>query len=779
MNAMKQHAAEVLCPGQADELIKLIESSSEDDDPTLEHIVKLFQTVPDHYKIPVLSTLPLHDYSKEELMKKFGCSKYMVDTARKYVDLYGPMNHDKPQHDIVRSRLDMEKVEHFLDFICSSGMLQDVAVGTSNLKPDCGEEITVARAVRTNLRSHVIQLYVDYCKGQDYKPISERKLFEILDLTKASQRKALSGLDNFVADGVEAFERMSEIVSSIVDMPMDEKTMTKKKLEQAKRYLKGKYLLDLSKESVIGTHCSTYSLSDPVNPEFSCVCNHDHDKLCDECQNMREVLDLVTEKIKQSTLGEGDKNELLYDCMQATDHINEWQRHIVRGFQQNLAKQDIANNLEEDSAIWLCDWGIKILPMKYREKMEDWFGKRGISFHIDCFFVPSATSVGEFRKATYFTTLDQCTQDMYAVSCISENVLRAVKKDFPNVTKIYDRSDNAGCYSGSALYYVKSNIASKLGLTLLRTDFSEAQKGKDQCDRESAVAKHHMRAYVDAGHDITTAMDIKHALEWNGGLRNCKVSVVKLTPEEGCLGKVNIPMVSTLHSAANSDLGVQVWQYYQIGEGRKLPTKDVPFVPSMEIVQDFPDEFPAGKKTQTGRTKKSDTIFFCPEISCITSFPSELEVEEHLLKAEHRKVDDIALKSSDKVRLAYAMTVTMPNQAPSTSTSGQDELDDQIPEMGWARKTRRKVKQLTPQQKDWLTDIYDAGEKSKRKANPEQVVKLMRKAEKHNGGKTFSPDEYLRKEQICSFFSRLTAIRRKKTTNDSDNATIDDQEVRR
>ena len=36
---------------------------------------------------------------------------------------------------------------------------------------------------------------------------------------------------------------------------------------------------------------------------------------------------------------------------------------------------------------------------------------------------------------------------------------------------------------------VKHEIAEKLGLKLTAVDFNEAQKGKDQCDRDGAVAK--------------------------------------------------------------------------------------------------------------------------------------------------------------------------------------------------------------------------------------------------------------------------------------------------
>ena len=45
---------------------------------------------------------------------------------------------------------------------------------------------------------------------------------------------------------------------------------------------------------------------------------------------------------------------------------------------------------------------MKILPQRYREKMEDWFGKKGISGHVHCFFMPNMEGL---KKVTYFIVL--------------------------------------------------------------------------------------------------------------------------------------------------------------------------------------------------------------------------------------------------------------------------------------------------------------------------------------------------------------------------------------
>ena len=149
---------------------------------------------------------------------------------------------------------------------------------------------------------------------------------------------------------------------------------------------------------------------------------------------------------------------------------------------------------------------MEILPEKYKEAMQDWFGKRGISNHVDCNFYEDEADK-TMKKATYYTTIDQCTQDANAVLCVFVHVLNQIKSYFPLVKNILDRNDNAGCYSSAVVIARKAAIATKKGFNLMQTEFSEPQKGKDQCDRNVAVIKKHIKSYKNYGKDVTTAKD--------------------------------------------------------------------------------------------------------------------------------------------------------------------------------------------------------------------------------------------------------------------------------
>ena len=65
---------------------------------------------------------------------------------------------------------------------------------------------------------------------------------------------------------------------------------------------------------------------------------------------------------------------------------------------------------------------MKFIQMKYREKQADWFGKRGLSWHITT-LITNDVSSGNVELKSYAHIFDSCQQDWYAVYSIIENTL--------------------------------------------------------------------------------------------------------------------------------------------------------------------------------------------------------------------------------------------------------------------------------------------------------------------------------------------------------------------
>ena len=66
--------------------------------------------------------------------------------------------------------MDMRKVEHFIDFIFSNGLLQDVAYGVTKLKYNSGDEQTIPHMILTSKYSHTIAFYQQSCFELSYTP---------------------------------------------------------------------------------------------------------------------------------------------------------------------------------------------------------------------------------------------------------------------------------------------------------------------------------------------------------------------------------------------------------------------------------------------------------------------------------------------------------------------------------------------------------------------------------------------------------------------------------
>ena len=131
-------------------------------------------------------------------MKHFQCSKYKVDQARKLKSQANGLEIPK-KVTITRNKLNIQKCEHFLDFLFNNKLLQDVGYGVTNIKFDNEDCQKIAHAVLVTKYSHTISFYMDACRSSGHCPLSKSSLWRILTSIKPSKRKRLGGLDNLTA----------------------------------------------------------------------------------------------------------------------------------------------------------------------------------------------------------------------------------------------------------------------------------------------------------------------------------------------------------------------------------------------------------------------------------------------------------------------------------------------------------------------------------------------------------------------------------------------------
>ena len=86
--------------------------------------------------------------------------------------------------------------------------------------------------------------------------------------------------------------------------------------------------------------------------------------------------------------------------------------------------------------------------MKYREGQRKYFGRKGMSLHVDVFFLKKNS---HFLKRLYLPSINQCEQGMIDTLSLGKTVLKQLKVDEPQIQKPFSKSDNASCYQGNYL----------------------------------------------------------------------------------------------------------------------------------------------------------------------------------------------------------------------------------------------------------------------------------------------------------------------------------------
>ena len=260
---------------------------------------------------------------------------------------------------------------------------------------------------------------------------------------------------------------------------------------------------------------------------------------------MNACLREIEESIDSANFYSKEQKEyLLYDFEKAVSSIKEWKAHIMRSANQERAKQDIMD---------VMDWAMKFLQLRYREKQSEWYGKRGLSWHVSSVVSRNEES-GELRVTSYAHLFNKCTQDWYAVASIIENLLQFLKNRNPLLCKVYLRSDEAGCYHNN-------NLKKELALPL-RYDHSEPHSALDICDRILCSMKTSIRMYCCEGHDILTAGDMRDALQHHP-VKGTTASVNVVDESKQDLLMKKLPQFSSFHNFNFEDSGVKSMECIQ------------------------------------------------------------------------------------------------------------------------------------------------------------------------------------------------------------------------
>ena len=161
--------------------------------------------------------------------------------------------------------------------------------------------------------------------------------------------------------------------------------------------------------------------------------------------------------------------------------------------------------MKDETCFWFKNFNQKILPMKYRERHREYFGRKGMSLHVDVFFLKKNII---FFKKLYLSSINQCNQGMIDTLSLGKAMPKQLKVDEPQIQKPFSKSGNASCYQGSYLPQALYQLCKEQDITLVRYDYNELCKGKDQCDRVCAGLETILKGYANSGNNVKCANDI-------------------------------------------------------------------------------------------------------------------------------------------------------------------------------------------------------------------------------------------------------------------------------
>ena len=273
-----------------------------------------------------------------------------------------------------------------------------------------------------------------------------------------------------------------------------------------------------------------------------------------------------------------------------------------------------------------------------------------------------------------------------------------------------------------------------------------------------------------------TAADMHEALK----VRQVKGSSAAVCEIDSNRKEVKIKRInnfSFFHNFAYEKDGLRLSKAYGVGKGKLIPWSELILEKHGPVVlrevgnHDFfaiaPRAIKQNRNLSQISSDNKDMLFHCPEQGCCSEFTSSEELQDYVHLGEHSKIE-VSESLYDSLRHDWAMkfsSLTLESKIATLEVTGK--VKSEVCKMGWAlQKTRGSGTRFTEKVKGYLSSRFQTGERTGRKADPAQVAAEMRKAREADGARKFIRSEWLTKNRVQSYFSRLSAMKRRIAAKD-------------
>ena len=158
--------------------------------------------------------------------------------------------------------------------------------------------------------------------------------------------------------------------------------------------------------------------------------------------------------------------------------------------------------------------------------------------------------------------------------------------------------------------------------------------------------------------------------------------------------------------------------------------------------------------------EQADKLYPCPVDGCVKEYQTYAALEKHMLMGNH-KYEPTQISLRDTIIGSYSRNLENQFVNGIFKEVNDDVVainvateDDVLPQ-GWALRSRKPTTQFTLKQVQYLTTIFNEGERpGHAKMDGATTAKMMRVALNPDGTKMFGEEEWLKAQQIASWFSR-------------------------
>ncbi|GBC35518.2 hypothetical protein GLOIN_2v1880126 [Rhizophagus irregularis DAOM 181602=DAOM 197198] len=228
------------------------------------------------------------------------------------------------------------------------------------------------------------------------------------------------------------------------------------------------------------------------------ICSESHTDACSQCNKLFFIFELLKKQLS------AEHHEFLNIKLK---QLIFWLSHLMRKFYLNSQFNIRLQELDDEGAVLIVDYKMRILPQTSRETKSEFFGKRGWTLH----------SVLVYQK-------------------IKENLEQKPKW----ITII---SDNGPHYHNTQLMIILSYWYDWYNVEVRRWIFLEAGEAKTSIDSHHAQISQAIKRYVRLGLNITDGEDIQKAIQNISGAR-----VSQLTPDREFDKKTKIGTIAGINN---------------------------------------------------------------------------------------------------------------------------------------------------------------------------------------------------------------------------------------